>query len=152
MYGTIPDVVISKPPRNNQFRVVVALVVGVMIGALGTAAMLFPVVTKNTEAPTPAPRPVTPILAADPEIEMSDDLMECRNSLSGCRKQLVACASTSRPVTTSLAAMELDAQSNGCGADEIESCKKWWPLDMPDVPPVCVWTVCVPRGTPASRR
>ena len=36
MYGTIPDVVISKPPRNNQFRVVVALVVGVMIGALGT--------------------------------------------------------------------------------------------------------------------
>jgi hypothetical protein len=137
MYGTIPDVVISKPPRNNQFRVVVALGVGVLIGALGTA-MLFP-----------ASRP---ILAADPEIEMSDDLMECRNSLSGCRKQLVACASTSRPVTTSLAAMELDAQSNGCGADEIESCKKWWPLDMPDVPPVCVWTVCVPRGTPASRR
>ena len=29
MYGTIPDVVISKP-RNNQFRVVVALGVGVL--------------------------------------------------------------------------------------------------------------------------
>ena len=57
MYGTIPDVVISKPPRNNQFRVVVALGVGVLIGALGTA-MLFPVATKNTEAPTPAPRPI----------------------------------------------------------------------------------------------
>ena len=26
--GAIPDVVISKPPRNNQFRVVVALGVG----------------------------------------------------------------------------------------------------------------------------
>ena len=49
MYGTIPDVVISKPPRNNQFRVVVALVVGVLIGALGTA-MLFPVATKLTPA------------------------------------------------------------------------------------------------------
>ena len=50
MYGAIPDVVISKPPRNNQFRVVVALVVGVMIGALGTALL--------TPAPTPAPRPI----------------------------------------------------------------------------------------------
>ena len=50
MYGTIPDVVISKPPRNNQSRVVVALCVGVAIGALGTALL--------TPAPTPAPRPV----------------------------------------------------------------------------------------------
>ena len=91
MYGAIPDVVITKPPRNNQFRVVVALVVGVMIGALGTAAMLFPVVTKNTEAPTPAPRPVTPILAADPEIEMSDDLMECKKQLKGVEKQAGSC-------------------------------------------------------------
>ena len=48
MYGTIPDVVISKPPRNNQSRVVVALCVGVVIGALGTALL--------TPAPTPAPR------------------------------------------------------------------------------------------------
>jgi hypothetical protein len=63
MYGTIPDVVISKPPRNNQFRVVVALGVGVLIGALGTASMLFPVATKITPAPTPAPR-AGPILAA----------------------------------------------------------------------------------------
>ena len=116
MYGTIPDVVISKPPRNNQFRVVVALCVGVLIGALGTAMML-PVVTKDTEAPTPAPRP---ILVMDPEIEMSEDLHACMNSLSGCRKQLEACASTSRPVTTSLAAMELDAQSHGCSADAIK--------------------------------
>ena len=119
MYGAIPDVVISKPPRQNHFRVVVALGVGVMIGALGTA-MLFPVDTKITEAPTPAPRP---ILAADPEIEMSHDLMACMNSLSGCRQELMACASTSRPVTTSLAAMELDAQSHGC-SEVVSCCKK----------------------------
>ena len=92
MYGAIPDVVISKPPRNNQFRVVVALVLGVMIGALGTASMLFPVATKITEAPTPAPRPVTPILAADPEIEMSDDLMECKKQLKGVEKQAGSCS------------------------------------------------------------
>ena len=49
MYGTIPDVVISKP-RNNQFRVVVALGVGVLIGALGTAML--------TPAPTAAHRPI----------------------------------------------------------------------------------------------
>ena len=82
MYGAIPDVVISKPPRQNQFRVVVALVVGVMIGALGTAAMLFP---------TPTPRPMQPILAADPEIEMSDDLMECKKQLKGVEKQAGSC-------------------------------------------------------------
>ena len=35
MYGTIPDVVISKPPRNNQLRVVVALASAFLIGALG---------------------------------------------------------------------------------------------------------------------
>ena len=84
MYGTIPDVVISKPPRNNQCRVVVALGVGVLIGALGTAAMLFPVATKITEAPRP-------ILAADPEIEMSDDLMECKKQLKGVEKQAGSC-------------------------------------------------------------
>ena len=84
MYGTIPDVVISKPPRKNQFRVVVALCLGVIIGALGTA-MLFPVVTKNTESPT------QPILAADPEIEMSDDLMECKKQLKGVEKQAGSC-------------------------------------------------------------
>ena len=72
MYGAIPDVVITKPPRNNQFRVVVALVVGVMIGALGTA-MLFPVATKLTPAPTPAPP--GPILAAT-------ENEKCRNTLS----------------------------------------------------------------------
>ena len=97
MYGTIPDVVISKPPRNNQFRVVAALGVGVLIGALGTA-MLFPVTTKETEHPTPAPRP---ILAMDgPEIEMSEDLQECRKQMGSCYAQLQACASTSRPVTS----------------------------------------------------
>ena len=57
MYGAIPDVVISKPPRKNQYRVVVALCVGVLIGALGTA-MLFPQSTKETESPTAAPRPI----------------------------------------------------------------------------------------------
>ena len=62
MYGAIPDVVISKP-RQNEYRVVVALAVGVLIGALGTASMLFPVATKLTPAPTPAPR-AGPILAA----------------------------------------------------------------------------------------
>ena len=113
------EAMVSKQPRNNQFRVVVALCVGVLIGALGTAMML-PVVTKDTEAPTPAPRP---ILVMDPEIEMSEDLHACMNSLSGCRKQLEACASTSRPVTTSLAAMELDAQSH-CGSEVVSCCKK----------------------------
>ena len=67
MYGTIPDVVISKPPRNNQLRVV-ALASAFLIGALGTALL--------TPAPTPAPRP---ILAADPE--MNHELIDCLNSL-----------------------------------------------------------------------
>ena len=143
MYGTIPDVVISKPPRNNQFRVVVALVVGVMIGALGTTMML-PVVTKDTEAPTPAPRP---ILAMDP-IETSHDLHACMNSLSGCRQELMACASTSRPVTTSLAAMELDAQSHGCSADEIWFCKEWKPAVCEVYKPAeCTVMGCVPRSS-----
>ena len=65
MYGTIPDVVISKPPRNNQFRVVVALVVGVMIGALGTALL--------TPAPTPAPRPILAATEDDPKIFRVDE-------------------------------------------------------------------------------
>ena len=78
MYGTIPDVVISKQPRNNQFRVVVALCVGVLIGALGTA-MLFPVATKLTPAPTPAPRPV---LAATDSDNRDDILSECRMACS----------------------------------------------------------------------
>jgi len=150
MYGAIPDVVISKPPRKNQFRVVVALCLGVLIGALGTAAMLFPVVTKNTEAPTPAPRPIGPILATDPEIEISHDLMACMNSLSGCRKQLEACASTSRPVTTGLAAMELDAQSHGpgCSADEIWFCKEWKPAVCEVYKPAeCTVMGCVPRSS-----
>jgi hypothetical protein len=143
MYGTIPDVVISKPPRNNQFRVVVALVVGVMIGALGTTMML-PVVTKDTEAPTPAPRP---ILAMDP-IETSHDLHACMNSLSGCRQELMGCASTSRPVTTSLAAMELDAQSNVCGADEMWFCKEWKPAVCEVYKGAeCAEMGCVPRSS-----
>ena len=50
MYGAIPDVVITKPPRNNQFRVVVALVVGVMIGALGTIGLM----AGGPEAPSPS--------------------------------------------------------------------------------------------------
>ena len=86
MYGAIPDVVISKPPRNNQFRVVVALVLGVMIGALGTASMLFPVATKITEAPTPAPR-AGQILAA----MEGDDLLECKNQLKYAEKQAGSC-------------------------------------------------------------
>ena len=57
MYGAIPDVVISKPPRNNQLRVVVALGVGVMIGALGTAMML-PALPQNAGTPPPVPSPV----------------------------------------------------------------------------------------------
>ena len=79
MYGTIPDVVISKPPRNNQFRVVVALGVGVLIGALGTA-MLFPasrpVLTALDECPCqvcpggvlatgPCPPQITPFSSAN---------------------------------------------------------------------------------------
>jgi len=145
MYGTIPDVVISRPPRNNQFRVVVALGVGVMIGALGTT-MLFPVTTKETEHPTPAPRP---ILAMDgPEIEMSEDLLACRKQVGSCYAQLMACASTSRPVTTSLAAMELDAQSHGCGADEIWFCKEWKPAVCEVYKPAeCTVMGCVPRSS-----
>ena len=77
MYGTIPDVVISKP-RNNQFRVVVALGVGVLIGALGTALL--------TPAPTPAPR-AGQILAA----MEGDDLLECKNQLKYAEKQAGSC-------------------------------------------------------------
>ncbi len=99
MYGAIPDVVISKPPRNNQFRVVVALVVGVMIGALGTA-MLFPVDTKETEAPTPAPRP---ILAASTLSPTNDDDVIPHN--------LALMARGPEAPSPSRAAMELDAQS-----------------------------------------
>ena len=88
MYGAIPDVVISKqPPRNNQLHVVVALGVGVLVGALGTVMML-PVVTKSTIAPTPQPTLSMMSLAAmgpcremrddDILLEMSDDLMECK--------------------------------------------------------------------------
>ena len=72
MYGAIPDVVISKPPRKNQFHVVVALCVGVLIGALGTA-MLFPVTTKETEHPTPAPRPILAATEDDPKIFRVDE-------------------------------------------------------------------------------
>ena len=65
--------VISKqPPRNNPFRVVAALGVGVMIGALGTVMML-PVVTKNTNAPTTAPRPV---LAAEIALDVCQEELE----------------------------------------------------------------------------
>ena len=80
MYGTIPDVVISKPPRNNQLRVVVALCVsvGVLIGALGTALL--------TPAPTPAPR-AGQILAA----MEGDDLLECKNQLKYAEKQAGSC-------------------------------------------------------------
>ena len=70
MYGAaIPEdaeAMVSKQPRNNQLRVVVALGVGVLIGALGTA-MLFPV------APTPAPP--GPLLAAT-------ENEKCLNTLS----------------------------------------------------------------------
>ena len=80
MYGTIPDVVISKPPRNNQLRVVVALGFGVffLIGALGTALL--------TPAPTPAPR-AGQILAA----MEGDDLLECKNQLKYAEKQAGSC-------------------------------------------------------------
>ena len=78
MYGTIPDVVISKPPRNNQLRVV-ALGFGVfLIGALGTALL--------TPAPTPAPR-AGQILAA----MEGDDLLECKNQLKYAEKQAGSC-------------------------------------------------------------
>ena len=89
-----------------------ALGIGVLGGALGTVMML-PVVTKSTIAPTPQPtthaqHPLTVLAAMGPEIEMSDDLMECRKQMGSCYAQLEACASTSRPVTTSLAAMPSD--------------------------------------------
>ena len=94
MYGaTIPEdevaeVMVSKQSSKYQapargFGLVVALCVGVLIGALGTALL--------TPAPTPAPRPMQPILAADPEIEMSDDLMECKKQLKGVEKQAGSC-------------------------------------------------------------
>ena len=77
MYGTIPDVVISKqPPRNNPFRVVVALGFGVLIGALGTA-MLFPQSTKETESPTPAPRPILAAITLSPTND--DDVIPHNN-------------------------------------------------------------------------
>ncbi len=77
MYGTIPDVVISKPPRNNQLRVV-ALASAFLIGALGTALL--------TPAPTPAPR-AGQILAA----MEGDDLLECKNQLKYAEKQAGSC-------------------------------------------------------------
>ena len=68
----------SKQPRNNQYRVVVALGVGVLIGALGTALL--------TPAPTPAPR-AGQILAA----MEGDDLLECKNQLKYAEKQAGSC-------------------------------------------------------------
>ena len=100
MYGAIPDVVISKPPRNNQLRVVVALGVGVMIGALGTA-MLFPQSTKETESPTPAPRP---ILAASTLSPTNDDDVIPHN--------LALMARGPEAPSPSRAAMELDQTPN----------------------------------------
>ena len=64
----------SKQPRNNRYRVVVALGVGVLIGALGTALL--------TPASTPAPR-AGQILAA---MEGDDLLRPPRLTTSGrCR-------------------------------------------------------------------
>ena len=82
MYGAaIPEdaeAMVSKQPRNNQLRVVVALGVGVVIGALGTALL--------TPAPTPAPR-AGQILAA----MEGDDLLECENQLKYAEKQAGSC-------------------------------------------------------------
>ncbi len=82
MYGAaIPEdaeAMVSKQPRNNQLRVVVALGVGVVIGALGTALL--------TPAPTPAPR-AGQILAA----MEGDDLLECKNQLKYAEKQAGSC-------------------------------------------------------------
>ena len=101
MYGTIPDVVISKqPPRNNPFRVVVALGFGVLIGALGTA-MLFPQSTKETESPTPAPRP---ILAASTLSPTNDDDVIPHN--------LALMARGPEAPSPSRATMELDADAD----------------------------------------
>ena len=107
MYGAIPDVVISKqPPRNNPFRVVVALGFGVLIGALGTA-MLFPQSTKETESPTPAPRP---ILAASTLSPTNDDDVIPHN--------LALMARGPEAPSPSRAAMELKIEE--CSADAIK--------------------------------
>ena len=117
MYGTIPDVVISKPPRNNQFRVVVALGVGVLIGALGTASMLFPVATKLTPAPTPAPP--GPILESKIDNDSPEGILnEC---MSACHSRCENLYQQNRAHDHSRAAMELDAQSDGCTQENIDS-------------------------------
>ena len=104
MYGTVPDVVISKqPPRKFHPHVVVVALCGVLIGSLGTA-MLFPLApTYAPNAPTPQPTltnadrsilaAMGPLRAPDDDIllEMSDDLMECNKQLKGIKKQFFSC-------------------------------------------------------------
>ena len=100
--ATIPEddaaeAILSKQPRKNQPRVVVALGIGVLGGELGTVMML-PVVKKSTITPTPRPTlsvlaAMGPLRAPDDDIllEMSDDLMECKKQLKGIKKQLGSC-------------------------------------------------------------
>ena len=104
------EAILSKQPRKNQLRVVVALCVGVLIGALGTA-MLFPQTTKVTESPTPAPRP---ILAASTLSPTNDDDVIPHN--------LALMARGPEAPSPSRAAMELDTRCpkifhsfDGCG-------------------------------------
>ena len=71
MYDTIPDVVIHKPRKNtlkNQPRVVVALCVGVLIGALGTMVLMV----GGPEAPSP------------PRAAMELNFQSCKDIVQSC--------------------------------------------------------------------
>ena len=66
----------NQAPARRGFGLVVALCVGVLIGALGTA-MLFPQSTKETESPTPAPRPILAAITLSPTND--DDVIPHNN-------------------------------------------------------------------------
>ena len=94
MYGaTIPEddaaeAILSKQPRKNQLRVVVAslvaLCVGVLIGALGTAMMLPPTPAPRLSLEDSCPRVHSQIVDDDNVTDLQEKLVCCNWQLEIC--------------------------------------------------------------------